>query len=308
MSLRIYSHRDCLAHDTGAGHPERWQRLRAVTDALQAALPALDWHEAPLATREQLARVHTDGLIRRVLDTCAEASVMLDGDTVLSPYSAQAALRAAGAGIAAVDAVLAGEATRAFCAARPPGHHATPSTAMGFCLFNNIAIAAAHGLHAHGLERIVIADFDVHHGNGTQDCFASDPRVLFASSHQWPLYPGTGDETETGVGNILNAPVPAGCDGANWLDIWRERLLPAMDAFAPQLLLISAGFDAHRDDPLAGLCVDSEDFGTLTQALVSLAQRHCQGRVVSFLEGGYHLQALADSSVAHVRALQANAL
>ncbi|MDO5505468.1 MAG: histone deacetylase family protein [Pseudoxanthomonas suwonensis] len=301
--MRVYSHRDCLAHDTGAGHPECWERLRAVTTALREQLPELDWADAPCASREQLERVHRADLIRRVLDTRSEATLRLDADTVLSPDSAQAALRAAGAGIAAVDAVLGGTVTRAFCAVRPPGHHATAGMAMGFCLFNNIAVAAAHALQQHGLQRVAIVDFDVHHGNGTQAILDAEPRVLFASSHQSPLYPGGGGEDETGVGNVFNAPLPAGSDGAAVLAIWRERLLPAVDAFAPQLLLVSAGFDAHRDDPLAALAMDTADFGALTADIVRLAERHCAGRLVSFLEGGYELQALADSCIAHVSAL-----
>ena len=303
VSLRVYTHADCLAHDTGTGHPESTHRLREVTTALRQHLPALDWHDAPCASREQLQRVHTDSLIQRVLDSHPPQLLPLDADTMLSPRSADAALRAAGAGIAAVDAVLSGQARRAFCAVRPPGHHATGDTAMGFCLFNNIAVAAAHALEVHGLQRVAIVDFDVHHGNGSQAIFEHDARVLFASSHESPLYPNTGEANETGVGNVFNVPLPAGSDGAQVLAAWRERLLPAIDAFAPQLLLISAGFDAHRDDPLANLRLDAEDFATLTSEFVQLAKTHCDGRVVSFLEGGYDLQALADSAVAHVRAL-----
>lgn len=305
MRLRVYTHKDCLAHDTGPGHPECWERLQAVTRALREHLPQLDWQDAPRASREQLARVHDEQLLRQVLETCAEASVRLDADTVLSPDSAEAALRAAGAGIAAVDALLDGTIDRAFCAVRPPGHHATASTAMGFCLLNNIAIAAAHALQAHGLQRVAIVDFDVHHGNGSEAIFQVEPRVLFANSHQAGLYPGGGEAGETGVGNLFNAPLPAGSDGAAVLSVWRERLLPALDAFAPQLLLVSAGFDAHRDDPLADLAMQAEDFAELTGELVQLANRHCQGRMLSMLEGGYDLQALADSCVAHVAAMLA---
>ena len=209
------------------------------------------------------------------------------------------------AGVAAVDAVLGGQATRVFCAVRPPGHHATHDTAMGFCLFNSIAVAALHALEQHGLERVAIVDFDVHHGNGTQAIFEHDQRVLFASSHQWPLYPGTGAREETGEGNIVNAPLPPGAGSAQFRQAWTERLLPEVEAFRPQLLLVSAGFDAHRRDPLAQLQLESEDFRWITGELVALAQRHCGGRVVSMLEGGYDLEALAASSVAHVGALLA---
>jgi len=207
--------------------------------------------------------------------------------------------------VAAVDAVLGDTTTRAFCAVRPPGHHATHDVAMGFCLFNSIAVAALHALDAHGLERVAVVDFDVHHGNGTQAIFERDPRVLYASSHQWPLYPDSGARSETGVGNIFNAPLPPETDGARFRAAWSGSLLPAIDAFRPQLLLVSAGFDAHRRDPLAELRLEAGDFGWIARELVQLANRHCRGRIVSMLEGGYDLEALAESSVAHVRELLA---
>jgi acetoin utilization deacetylase AcuC-like enzyme len=303
--MRVYTHAACLAHDTGSGHPERAERLRVVVDALQDAFgDGLAWRDAPRATREQLLRVHAPALVDLVLDTAVDHPVALDPDTILSPYSAEAALRAAGAAVAAVDAVLGGEDTRVFCAVRPPGHHATRDTAMGFCLFNNVAVAAAHALAAHGLERVAIADFDVHHGNGTQAIFAREPRVLFASSHQMPLYPDSGHPRERGVGNILNAPLPPGADGAVFRSVWREQLLPAIDAFAPQLLLVSAGFDAHVRDPLAQLALQADDYADITRELVAVAGRHAGGRMVSLLEGGYDLDALRESSVAHVAALR----
>jgi acetoin utilization deacetylase AcuC-like enzyme len=199
--------------------------------------------------------------------------------------------------------VLGGEASRAFCAVRPPGHHATGDTAMGFCLFDNVAVAAAHALAKHGLARVAIADFDVHHGNGTQAIFEREPRVLFLSSHQWPLYPGTGGADERGIGNIHNAPLPAGAGGDLFRAAWRERLLPELDRFAPQLLLVSAGFDAHRRDPLAALQLEADDYAWLTRELLGCARRHAQGRLVSLLEGGYDLVALRECSVAHVGAL-----
>ena len=229
--------------------------------------------------------------------------ILLDPDTVLSPASAEAALRAAGAAVAAVDAVLTGKTRRAFCAVRPPGHHATGDVAMGFCLFNNIAVAALHALDKHGLERVAIVDFDVHHGNGTQAIFERDPRVLFASSHQWPLYPETGARNETGVGNIVNMPLPVEAEGVLFRRAWADVLLPAVDDFRPQLLLVSAGFDAHWRDPLAQLRLQAGDYTWISEELVALANRHCGGRMVSSLEGGYDLAALAESSVAHVGAL-----
>lgn len=301
--MRVYSHPACLQHDPGAGHPESPSRLAAVTQALRAALPDLRWIEAPLAERTQLERVHTSGLIEQILDLPVGESRRLDADTVLSPGSIEAALRACGAGIAAVDAVLSGRTERAFCAVRPPGHHATADTAMGFCLFNSIAVAAAHALAAHGLERVAIADFDVHHGNGTQAIFWRDPRVLYLSSHQAPLYPGTGASDETGVGNVLNAPLAPGSGGAAFRAAWNDRLLPALDAFAPQLVLVSAGFDGHRLDPLADLGLQAPDYAWLSERLAQLSTTHAQGRMVSMLEGGYSLTALRECVVAHLEGL-----
>ena len=301
--MRVYTHPACLAHDTGPDHAERPARLTAVVDALRRGLPALDWHEAPRATRGQLLRAHAPELLDAVLETHPAHRILLDPDTVLSPASAEAALRAAGAAVAAVDAVLTGKTRRAFCAVRPPGHHATGDVAMGFCLFNNIAVAALHALDKHGLERVAIVDFDVHHGNGTQAIFERDPRVLFASTHQWPLYPETGARNETGVGNIVNMPLPVEAEGVLFRRAWADVLLPAVDDFRPQLLLVSAGFDAHWRDPLAQLRLQAGDYTWISEELVALANRHCGGRMVSSLEGGYDLAALAESSVAHVGAL-----
>ena len=305
--IAVYSHPDCLGHDPGPGHPEQVARLQVILDLLQASTLPLEWREAPTASRGQLLRAHAPALLRQVLESSVAQgdALALDPDTWLSHGSAAAALRAAGAGVAAVDAVLADQPRRAFCAVRPPGHHAMPGCAMGFCLFNNIAVAGRHALDAHGLARIAIADFDVHHGNGTQAIFEDDPRVLFASSHQLPLYPDSGHVDETGVGNVFNAPLPEGAAGAAFRAAWERRLLPAIDAHRPQLLLVSAGFDAHARDPLAGLRVEAEDFEWLTGQLAALAERHSQGRMVSFLEGGYDLPALAVSTLAHVRALAA---
>jgi len=306
--VHFFTHPACLQHDTGAAHAERPARLEAVTAALRDAFPQQPWSDAPRATRGQLLRVHEAALLRLVLDTPVTSAIALDPDTVLSPGSAEAALRAAGAGVAAVDAVMIDveqrePVPRAFCAVRPPGHHATPAVAMGFCLFNNIAVAAAHALEAHGLARVAIVDFDVHHGNGTQAIFDGDPRVLYLSSHQMPLYPDTGYANERGVGNIVNAPLRPGAGGEAFRVAWERTLLPVLDSFRPQLLFVSAGFDAHRLDPLAQLQLEADDYAWLTTQLVILANRHARGRVVSMLEGGYDLTALRESSVAHVRAL-----
>jgi len=304
-ALPVYTHAACLRHDTGPGHAERPQRLSAVIDALREAFDDLDWREAPRASRGQLLRVHDPSLLAAVLDARPDGRVALDADTVLSPDSAEAALRAAGAAIAAVDAVCSGEHERAFCAVRPPGHHATTDTAMGFCLFNGIAAAAAHALERHGLARVSVVDFDVHHGNGTQAIFEAEPRVQYVSSHQMPLYPETGYAHERGVGNVFNLPLAPGTGSDRFRAAWRERLLPAIDAFAPQLLLVSAGFDAHWRDPLAQLQLAADDYAWITGELRTLAARHAQGRLVSVLEGGYDLQALGECSVAHVGALRA---
>ena len=307
MSAAIYTHRACLAHDPGPGHPESSARLAAVLETLDdPAFSALARVEAPIATREQLARVHAQELIDSVLQDPIESGWRrIDPDTVMSPVSAEAALRAAGAVCAAVDSAIGGEHERAFCAVRPPGHHATRDTAMGFCLFNSVAVGAAHAIVAHGLSRVAIVDFDVHHGNGTQDIFWSDPRVLYASSHQWPLYPGTGARSETGAGNIVNAPLRPGSGSAEFRAACEAMLLPAVERFAPELVMISAGFDAHRLDPLANLNFTADDYAWITGRLVEIAGRHAQGRVVSSLEGGYSLTALRESVAAHLAALTA---
>jgi len=302
--VRLYTHEACLRHEPGPGHPEAPARLSAVLQALAPEeFPRLQRQQAPAASREQLLRVHSAELVAGILDQPVHGVRRLDADTALSAGSAEAALRAAGAVCAAVDAAIDGSAVRAFCAVRPPGHHATRAQAMGFCLFNSVAVGAAHALAAHGLQRVAIADFDVHHGNGSQDIFWNDPRVLYVSSHQDPLYPGTGGAAEHGSGNIVNAPLPEGTDSRAFRQEWRARLLPALEAFAPQLLLVSAGFDGHRLDPLAGFDLVAEDYGWLTAALVDCANRHAQGRVVSTLEGGYSLAALRECTRAHVHAL-----
>ena len=306
MTVLLYTHPVFLEHDPGAGHPERADRLRSILDMLDGpAFAALERREAPEASLAQISRVHPRDHVERVLAACPTVGrVALEDDTAMSPGSDQAALRAAGAVCAAVDAVIAGgEPKRAFCAVRPPGHHAEPTRPMGFCLFNNIAIGARHALEAHGLDKVAIVDFDVHHGNGTMAAFAKEPKVLFGSSHQMPLYPGTGGASETGVGNIVNMPLEPGSAGPHFRAVWERNFLPRLDAFKPGLILISAGFDGHRADPLANLRLSERDFAWITREVVAIAERCCEGRVVSTLEGGYELRALATSVAAHVGAL-----
>lgn len=306
MSTLLLTHRACLLHDPGDFHPECPDRLRAVLKALdQEDFSELIRGQAPEATVEQLCRVHPRNYVEAILGIRPPAgeSVPLDADTIMSHGSAEAALRAAGAAVAATDAVMRGEVRRAFCATRPPGHHAEPSRPMGFCFFANAVVAARHAIEAHGAARVAIVDFDVHHGNGSQACVERDPAILYASSHQWPLYPGTGDVRERGCGNVVNATLPPGADGAAFRALWAETLLPRVEAFAPELLVVSAGFDAHARDPLAQLRVREADYAWLTGELCALAERHCRGRVVSLLEGGYDLDALAHSTAAHVRVL-----
>jgi len=306
MTTALFTHAACLDHDPGPGHPESPARLKAVLAALDApAFAALARHEAPLATEEQIARVHPVELIHALLGALPETGhARIDGDTILSPGSGEAALRAAGALCAAVDLVMTpreqGGARNAFCAVRPPGHHAEPEQPMGFCLFNNVAIGALHARHAHGLQRIAVLDFDVHHGNGTQAAFEADADLFFASSHQSPLYPGTGSVVERGVGNIFNAPLPPGAGSRELRAAWADRLLPALRAFKPEFVLISAGFDAHEDDPLANLNLTDDDYAWITREIMAVASECCAGRVVSTLEGGYDLAALARSVSAHV--------
>jgi acetoin utilization deacetylase AcuC-like enzyme len=302
--MRLYTHAACLLHSAGPGHPESPLRLQTVLAALDAdRFSALDRVEAPRATREQLARVHDKKLIDLLFhNSPSDGYVRVDADTTMSPDSMEAALRAAGAVCAAVDAVVDGHATRAFCAVRPPGHHATHDTAMGFCLFNNVAVGAAHAM-ARGIERVAIVDFDVHHGNGTQDIFWQTPNVLYASTHQSPLYPGTGARNETGAGNIVNAPLPPGAGRAEFRAAFEQIILPALREAKPQLVMISAGFDAHRLDPLADLNLEADDYAWATSELVDIAQKFASGRVISSLEGGYSPVALRESTAAHVAAM-----
>lgn len=307
MTTLYYNHADFLGHDTGPGHPESSARLQAIAKALTAKeFAALQRLEAaiPEGIEAHLALIHTPAMIQKVLTAIPKQGLVhFDGDTVASPGSGSAALRAVATACDAVDKVLAGEGVNAFCALRPPGHHAMPDYPMGFCLFNNVAIAAEYARRHHGLQRIAIVDFDVHHGNGTQAAFYHQPQVLYASSHQMPCYPGSGHRQETGVGNIINLPLPPGTDGGLFRESYQHSILPALHDFKPQLLLISAGFDAHRDDPLAELNLVEDDYRWLTLELMAVAKQYCQGRIVSMLEGGYNLKALASSVAVHVNVL-----
>ncbi len=308
MTTALFSHSACLRHDTGPGHPECPDRLRAVLSRLETEeFSWLDRREAPQASLEQIARVHPAAYVKALLGAVpSQGYAAVDGDTVLSPGSGEAALRAAGAVCAAVDAVLAGEVRNAFCAVRPPGHHAEPDQAMGFCLFNNVAIGALHARARWGLRRIAVIDFDVHHGNGTQSSFADDPDLFYASTHQSPLYPGTGQAHEHGIANnIMNLPLRPFAGSTEFRGQVTDRLLPALRHFKPEMLLISAGFDAHARDPLAQLNLLDDDYYWITEHLLHLADACAGGRVVSTLEGGYDLGALASASAAHVRALMA---
>jgi acetoin utilization deacetylase AcuC-like enzyme len=296
------SHPSFLLHDMGPYHPECPGRLAAIGDRLIASgIDAYLLHyTAPAATREQLARVHGDAYIDEIEAASPDHGLhFVDPDTALCPHSLTAARHAAGAAVMAVDLVLSGECTSAFCAVRPPGHHAERRRAMGFCLFNNVAVGAAHALEAHGLERVAIVDFDVHHGNGTEDIFAGDARVLMASTFQHPLYPYSG--TKPLGPNMINVPLSPGSGSEAFRRAVTEQWLPALDAHRPQLLFISAGFDAHREDPLAELKLVDEDYAWVTRELAGVAARHCQGRVVSTLEGGYSLSALGRSAAEHLR-------
>jgi len=303
----LITHPACLEHENGPYHPESPERLRSVLAALEAEeFAPLLRESAPEATPEQLQRVHPADYVAAILDIRPEPgeTVQLDADTSMSAGSAEAALRAAGGAVAAVDAVMQGWARAAFAAVRPPGHHAEPSRPMGFCLFNNAAVAALHARAAHNVQRVAVVDFDVHHGNGTQAMFAQDPDLFYGSSHQSPCYPGTGDAWERGVANnVVNAPLRPGDGSAAFRANWGDIILPELDRFAPGLLIVSAGFDAHKADPLAQIRLETADFAWITDELMRIAERHCGGRLVSVLEGGYDLDALAASAAVHVRGL-----
>jgi acetoin utilization deacetylase AcuC-like enzyme len=306
MTTLVFTHPACIDHDPGPGHPENPKRLRAVLDALRRPEFAdLGWREARRASDAELEHVHDRDYIAQVMQAVPQVGrVHLDLDTVLSPDSGEAALRAAGAVCAAVDAIAKGEAANAFCAVRPPGHHAERNRAMGFCLFNNVAIGALYARLKHRWQRVAVVDFDVHHGNGTQDSFASDADLFYASTHQWPAYPGTGAANEHGVANnIVNAPLAPFSGSAEFRAAMTRIVLPALAAFAPDFILISAGFDAHAGDPLASLELHEDDFAWVTREIKKIAAECCGGRLVSTLEGGYDLHALAESAAAHVSVL-----
>ena len=307
MTTALFTHPVCLEHDTGPGHPEQIARLRVILEALtDERFALLDRREAPMAGRDALIRAHHAAYVDQALAAIPkEGYAAVDPDTIVSPASGEAALRAAGGVIAAIDAVFAGEVSNAFCAVRPPGHHAEADRAMGFCLFNNVAVGAYHARAKHGISPVAVMDFDVHHGNGTQHIFERDPDLFYASTHQMPLYPGTGDVSETGVGNIVNAPLPPMAGSGPFRAAMERIVIPALDEFKPELLIVSAGFDAHAADPLAQLMLGEADYAWATDALVAVAGRHCNGRLVSALEGGYDLPALARSAATHVERLMA---
>ncbi|PHQ71130.1 MAG: acetoin utilization protein [Sneathiella sp.] len=305
MTTYLFTHRDCLFHDTGAGHPERADRLRSVLHRLDLEkFPELQREEAPLADRETLELAHTSGYLDHVDAMAPDAGIIsLDPDTKMSPGSKSAALRGAGAICAAIDKVMETTETNAFCAVRPPGHHAEAGRAMGFCLFNNVAIGALYARAKYGIKRVAVIDFDVHHGNGTQSLFENDPDLFYGSTHQAPFYPGTGGANETGVGNIVNVPLAAGDAGLQFKAAMEDLILPALENFSPELLLVSAGFDAHEKDPLANINLGNEDYAWISNELMRVADAHCQGRLVSILEGGYDLDGLSEGVDAHVKAL-----
>ncbi|MDP2834615.1 MAG: histone deacetylase family protein [Pseudomonadota bacterium] len=304
MHTAYITHPECLRHDMGHQHPESPSRLNAINDRLHAAhlFDYLVHYEAPLAHRSHLARVHDPAYIDAIEAASPyEGIVELDGDTAMNPHSLEAAYRAAGGAVMAVDRVLHGEVESAFVAARPPGHHATRNRSMGFCIFNNVAVAAAHALAAHGLKRVAIVDFDVHHGNGTEDIFKDDPRVMLCSTFQHPFYPYSGADTVSE--HIVNVPLPAGTTGKRYREAFEEKVLPRLAAFAPEMLFFSAGFDGHREDDMGQFGLMEADYVWITEQSMAVTQAHTQGRVVSVLEGGYDLSSLGRSVAEHIRVL-----
>lgn len=294
----VYSHPDCLGHDPGAGHPESPRRLQSILDAIGSG------ENAPMGNDEQILLAHSPALLQQIKEKLPERGLaQIDADTLLSPGSLQAAYRATGAACQGIDVLMAGRARHVFCATRPPGHHASRERAMGFCLFNHIAIAALYAQQAHGLERIAIIDFDVHHGNGTQDIVSGKAGLLYLSTHQSPLYPGSGHEEENIPGNIINIPLPAGTGHSTYLRIFSDRLLPELEAFDPQLLLVSAGFDAHHADPLAGLSFTEVTYAWLGETLGQTAARHNDCPILSQLEGGYNVEVLGSSVSAYLEGI-----
>jgi acetoin utilization deacetylase AcuC-like enzyme len=304
MSTAFITHADCLKHDMGAGHPEQPARLAAIEDQLIASGidGVLQRYEAPLATDEQLARVHPKAYVQAIRDAAPETGrVHLDPDTAMNPHTLNAALRAAGAAVLGVDLVMKNKHASAFSSVRPPGHHACKARPMGFCIFNNVAVAARHAIHEHGLHRVAIIDFDVHHGNGTEEIFEGDPHVLMASTFQHPFYPYSG--TEMPASNMVNVPLPAGAGSTQFQAAVTQHWLPALDEFEPELVVFSAGFDAHIEDEMAMLQLKDADYRWVTGQVKAVADRHAKGRIVSMLEGGYALSALGRSVVQHLRVL-----
>jgi len=305
MTTRLYTHPLCVEHLTPPGHPERPDRIRALDEVFaKPEFDALERIEAPIGDATYYELAHPKDFLEKIESKIpTEGLTVVDADTSASPKSWEVVKRVTGASMDAVDSVFEGTCDNAFVSMRPPGHHAEKTTAMGFCLVNNIAIAARYAQEKYGAERVAIVDFDVHHGNGTQDIFYDDPSVLFASSHQMPLYPGSGALNDTGAGNIFNAPLSEGDDGSKFKEAFRERILPAVENFAPDFLMISAGFDAHHRDPLAGLNLVEDDFDWVTGKLMEISGQYCNNRLVSLLEGGYDLEGLALSASAHVKRL-----
>lgn len=304
MTISLISHPDCALHEMGSHHPESPARLSAIQDQLlSSGLDLiLQHHDAPLASREQLCRVHDAEYVEHIfLKAPEEDRVWLDPDTTMNPHSLSAALRAAGAVVLGVDLVMSGQSKAAFCNVRPPGHHAEHNKAMGFCIFNNIAVGAAHALHAHQLKKVAIVDFDVHHGNGTEDIFREVPEVLLCSTFQHPCYPDTGSHVVSD--HIVNVPLPVGTNGQVFRTAVETHWLPKLETFQPELILISAGFDAHVEDDMASLCLVEQDFAWVTREIKTIADKYAKGRIVSVLEGGYALSALGRSVAAHLDAL-----
>ncbi len=305
MSTLYITHPACLEHENGPTHPERPDRLRAIEKVLAHEIFApLVRQEAPKATIEQIALAHPQNYIELIKKSRPENGyAFIDPDTSMNKFTWKALKRAIGGACHAVDQIMTGKHDNAFLATRPPGHHAEATRACGFCIFNHVAVAAYHARKAHGANRVAVVDFDVHHGNGTQDIFWSDKDMFYGSTHEMPLFPGTGAVSETGVGNIWNAPLKAGDGSEQFKDAMKSRVLPALREFSPDLILISAGFDAHKNDPLANVMLDEQDFGWITDELLDIADKHCDGRVVSILEGGYNLEGLAKSAAVHVQHL-----
>ena len=308
-NIRVYSHSACLSKENGEGHPERKERLQSIMDSIQSLDTInIDFKEAPLAEYKDVNRVHPQSYLDEIFEMIPDEGLVgvekePYADTLLCQNSKEAILRACGAGIGASIDLMSGNFKRLFCAIRPPGHHAETTRVNGFCFINNAAVAARYLQSQFDINRVAIIDFDVHHGNGTQEIFYNDGSVLYGSIHQHPLFPGTGMESEKGVGNIFNAPIDSGTTSEDFLKIFNEKILKNVDKFKPEVILISAGFDAHKRDPLAAINLDSEDYFLLTQAIVEIADRHSNGRVISFLEGGYDLLALSESIEAHFKGL-----